>query len=174
MILPESDVRAKFSLVQTAQLVCLLHCSTFPLLSCVLAKSYSRDIWIVANVNNFSQHLFFSAQVFVHIVIPDLEVLGWCDCISGSAHAFSEPGSVAGWSNLPRLTRVRATHRTSATSAGKMSALLRTFPYLCWKGSIIVTYLFSLIGLAKKKPPGAKKQKQNSNMNKHSIHKMVN
>lgn len=55
----------------------------------------------------------------------------------------------------PRLTSVRATHRTSATSAGKISALLRTFPYFCWKGSIMVTYLFSLMGLAKKKPPGA-------------------
>lgn len=48
---------------------------------------------------------------------------------------------------------MRATHSTSATSAGKISALARTFPYFFWKGSIIVTYLFSLIGLAKKKPP---------------------
>jgi len=55
---------------------------------------------------------------------------------------------------LPKLTRVRATHRTSATSAGRMRALLRTSPYLIWKGSIMVRYLFSLIGLAKKKPPG--------------------
>lgn len=93
----------------------------------------------------------------MHIVIPDLEVLVWLHY--ESVHAFLEPGSVMGWSNLPRLTRVRATHRTSATSAGKMSALLSTFPYLCWKGSIIVTYLFSLIGLAKKKPPGAKRKK---------------
>lgn len=77
------------------------------------------------------------------------------DFLSMCAHHIIVPDSFTVWSNLPRLTSVRATHRTSATSAGKMSAMLITFPYFCWKGSIIVTYLFSLIGLAKKNPPGA-------------------
>lgn len=117
------------------------------LFTCFAAVTCSSFI-IVA-----SEALCFSNQVFSHFVYTDQ----W---VPVRLHKYmhthiSVPGSVTRWNNLPRLTSVRATHRTSATSAGKISALLITFPYFFWKGSIMVTYLFSLIGLAKKKPPGA-------------------
>lgn len=60
--------------------------------------------------------------------------------------------------NSPRLTSVRATHSTSATNAGRIRTLLMKLPYFFWKGSIMVTYLFSLMGFAKKKPPGRERK----------------
>lgn len=104
---------------------------------------YSQDGGHKSRIN---PQLFFYLCICAHGV-PESVRAYVCEHIT-------VPDSFQGWSNSPRLTSVRATHRTSATSAGKISALLITFPYFCWKGSIIVTYLFSLIGLAKKKPPG--------------------
>lgn len=55
----------------------------------------------------------------------------------------------------PKLSRVAATHRMSIMMEGSTRAPLSRFPYLIWKGSIMVTYIRSLIGLAKKSPPEA-------------------
>ena len=74
---------------------------------------------------------------------------------------------------LPRLTSVRATHSTSPTRAGKRSRLLRTFPYFSWKGSIIVKYLFALIGLAKKKPPGRDKRREGGDYKRNQKHSVL-
>lgn len=55
----------------------------------------------------------------------------------------------------PKPSRVAATHSTSIMMEGSTRAPLSRFPYLIWKGSIMVTYLRSLMGLAKKSPPEA-------------------
>lgn len=54
---------------------------------------------------------------------------------------------------LPNPISVPVTHIISDTSVASDRAAVGTFPYLIWKGSIMVTYFLSLIGLAKNRPP---------------------
>lgn len=48
---------------------------------------------------------------------------------------------------------VPVTHIISEMRQASERAAIGTFPYLSWKGSIMVTYLLFLIGSAKNKPP---------------------
>lgn len=146
-------------------MVILLCCQVFLLFPFTCFLAVILNVYMIELVPKKHQPTpsCFPTLVLVHIVYPDLWVPAWLHKYV-CAH-ITVPDSFTVWSNSPRLTSVRATHRTSATSAGKISALLRTFPYFCWKGSIIVTYLFSLIGLAKKKPPGAGGKGLASNQN---------
>jgi len=54
---------------------------------------------------------------------------------------------------IPKLTSVDVTHKMSVTSVATAKRVIGTFPYLMWKGSIMVKYLLSLIGPAKNRPP---------------------
>lgn len=54
---------------------------------------------------------------------------------------------------LPNPMSVPVTHIISDTSEASERAAVGTFPYLIWKGSIMVTYLLFLIGSAKNRPP---------------------
>lgn len=47
-------------------------------------------------------------------------------------------------------------HSKSWTLVARVSTAVITFPYLTWKGSIIVTKFLSLIGFANTKPPSKK------------------
>lgn len=53
----------------------------------------------------------------------------------------------------------------SDMSEASERAAIGTFPYLIWKGSIMVTYLLFLIGSAKKRPPGWRKRWRKCNGN---------
>lgn len=55
--------------------------------------------------------------------------------------------------NLPKPISVVGTQVRSRNMDIRLITAARTFPYLIWKGSIIVTKFLSLIGLANTKPP---------------------
>lgn len=54
---------------------------------------------------------------------------------------------------LPNPMSVPVTHIISDMSEATDRAAVATFPYLIWKGSIMVTYLLFLMGSAKNRPP---------------------